>query len=153
MNVISKNLVLILMGLFVSLAQAQPLQQCLNNINQKEHRLDRQAQTLQCFRDYRSAIDMDGCFDLVSKVKLKSADLIQNLHSICFYETTLFKDLNSCSLKASAFATADQHDDALFECYRQFQNQLDQKQCIELSRKLIYPTKKKYLLNHCLNNI
>jgi hypothetical protein len=149
-----KTLFLLLTFYIFSLAEATPIQKCLAKAHQQVHIIDQSEDIENCFRTFKIQLSVDQCFALSKqeKMKKKSLDLNETLSSICFYETTFFKDTKSCLEKASEFKIATHHDEAVFECYRQFQDYLDMKQCIELSRKLIYPEKRSYLFQQCQNS-
>lgn len=75
----------------------------------------------------------------------------EEINSICFYETTPAKDMNSCLAETKKFKNATNHDEAVFYCYQQFQDKLTAKDCLKTADQLIYPLKKEYLRQHCHN--
>lgn len=154
MDVSCKKLILMLLLFFSSSGFSDTIGSCLNDAHKKTHVIDQHQAIETCFRLNRNSITQQQCFNSVNELSKskKYYDLIENLNSICFYETTAFSEFKSCLNRTSQFKIADNHDEAIFDCYRQFQNQLSQKQCIEASRKMIYPAKKDYLFQHCQSN-
>jgi hypothetical protein len=133
---------------------AAEINRCLAQAHKIEHIIPRYQKIENCFNTYSRNMKAESCFSLAANLKAtkKSMDLSETLHSICFYQTNLPRTIKSCLAQAQKFNLADNHDEAVFDCYRQFQHQLNQKQCIEVSRKLIYPSKRAYLMAQCQNN-
>lgn len=148
-----KNLILFLSSLFLSaLCFASPLELCLDSALRKGHRLNRIDATYMCFIKNKNLINSEMCFSSVQNLKpgQTSIELNEKLKSLCFYEVSLFKNIKSCLQKAPVFTLAINHDEAILECYNQFQENLNQKQCLKISKLLKYPSKKDYLAAHCL---
>ena len=147
-----KNLFVICSLLFISiLGQAAALDSCLTTASKIDHRLNRFDATLECFQKSKNAVSSDSCFLAVQNLKpgQTSIELNERLRSHCFYEASQFKTVELCLAKAEIFQLAINHDEAVFECYNQFQENLNQKQCLKLSELLKYPAKKDYLDAHC----
>lgn len=143
---------------FISLAQvsnAEGLKSCLQPAFKTQHRLNRFDAIQDCFEKNKLTVSEDQCYLAIQSVKIhnKSIELNEKMNSICFYEASRFKSISSCLVKAKEFSIANNHDEAVFECYRQFQNQLNKQQCLTVSKLLKYPDKKNHLENHCLNNV
>ena len=148
-----KNVIVILSLLMGSLsAQATTLDTCLAVAAKNDHRLNRFDSTLDCFQKSKNVINSDSCFAAVQNLKSgqTSIELNERLRSYCFYDASQFKNVKSCLSKTAAFQLAINHDEAVFECYNQFQENLNQKQCLKISDLLKYPAKKEYLESHCL---
>ena len=131
---------------------AKSFSQCISTAN-NQARLEREDALVECFKLHKAFIGSDNCFKQIHYLKAaqKSENLSEKLKSICFYEASIFQNSKLCSARASEFKDADTHDEAIFDCFMQFQDKINQKNCIELSSKLIYPAKKDYLLAHCQN--
>lgn len=143
------------MALFLShMALAGEIESCLEQAQKVPYKIDREKRIESCFRFNKAKVSHQRCFNLAAQANdpKKSLDLAETLSSICFYEISDFKELKSCTQAAATFQIADNHDEAVFDCYRQFQSQITKKQCLELSRQLTYPLKRDYLLQHCQNN-
>lgn len=127
---------------------------CLNQVKKTEHRLARLESIQSCFEKSKDVISEDTCFSAIKKIQThdKSIELGEKLNSICFYDVSRFKNVKSCLNKTSVFQIANNHDEAVFDCYRQFQATLNQKECLKVSSELKYPAKKEYLQNHCYDN-
>ena len=136
---------------FARFASASHFEICLSQVKATEHRLIRLESIQACFDNNKHSISADICFASAKKVQLRehSIELSENLNAICFYDVSQFKDINSCLKKAELFQISNTHDEAVFECYRQFQASLTLKQCLQVSDALKYPAKKEYLRNHC----
>lgn len=133
--------------------KAKSLDQCLK-ATFVQHRIERDENTLACFKQQKAFIGSDACFTKVRQIKAaqQSSNLSETLKQFCFYEASIFQSMKTCLLRSSEFSYADNHDEAVFDCYKQFQDRLTKKQCIEASNKLIYPAKKSHLLQQCYNN-
>lgn len=135
-------------------AIAAELSDCLISASQQEHRLEKEDSIRFCFNKYKTSITKEICYlfleQRVSKLSLRI--LNEEISSICFYETTPAKDMNSCLTETKKFKNATNHDEAIFYCYQQFQDRLTQKDCLKTAEQLIYPLKKEYLRQHCNNS-
>ncbi len=140
--------------LISSAAKAEELSQCLGSITTHEHRLEKEEAIRLCFNKFKSVISQENCFIYLAKKvpRLASTKLIEDIKSICFYETTSAKDIGSCMNNTKKFKSSSDHDEAVFYCYQQFQEKIGEKECLKIAEKLIYPLKKNYLIQHCLNN-
>lgn len=107
-----------------------------------------------CFKTHKAFLGSDNCFNQVRNLReaQQSANLSESLKFICFYEASIFQNIKTCLIRADEFKNADNHDEAVFHCYKQFQDKLTKKECNDTAKKLIYPAKKDYLLQHCANN-
>ncbi len=154
MTISSQKIFLILLFLFSTNTYSAPIETCIANARKNGNMIERKQALENCFKFNKNKISKKQCFDFATQINqsLRYSDLAETLNSICFYETTSFDSLQICLSGASNFAIADNHDEAIFDCYRQFQTTLSQNQCIAVSRKLIYPAKKNYLFQHCQNN-
>lgn len=147
-----KNLFVICSLLIISLlGEAAALDNCLATASKIDHRLSRFDATLECFQKSKNAVNSDSCFLSVQNLKpgQTTIELNERLRSYCFYDASQFKSIKSCLAKAATFQLAINHDEAVFECYNQFQENLNQKQCLKISELLKYPAKKEYLEAHC----
>ena len=154
MNVFPQKLILVTLFLIGLNASATSIELCLASAKKKTHVIDQHSAIEDCFQENLNQLTLQKCFSLVKEIdkNKKFYDLGETLNTMCFYSTSPFNSIKSCIAGTSKFKTADSHDEAVFDCYRQFQTELSQKQCIEVSRKLIYPAKKDYLFQHCQNN-
>lgn len=137
---------------FSLIGTAAELESCLTVAAKIEHRLNRTEAMLSCFEKNKKTIDSDTCFKGISLLKAKnfSTEQTEQVRANCFYEISRFKSISACLQKAKTFELAGSHDEAVFECYSQFQDDLNQKQCLTVSQLLRYPAKKEYLAEHCL---
>jgi hypothetical protein len=135
-------------------AMASNLSSCLSLAAIKEHRIDKEEAVRGCFNLHKNTINKDICyFSLDKKVSKKSsARLIEEMSSICFYETTLPNNLDTCLAETKSFKNSINHDDALFYCYQQFQDKIDAKTCLKIANLFVFPLKKTYLKQHCNSN-
>lgn len=144
------------MGIFLTSigAFSAEIDSCLTDAKKMTRIIDKRQSIESCFQIHIKKISQHRCYELTNSLPeaKKNQDLSETLNSICFYQTTDFPDIKTCTSKADLFKVADNHDEAIFDCYRQLQSKVSQKQCIEISRKLIYPEKKSYMLRHCQNN-
>lgn len=139
----------------MSAAANAGLSDCLISASQQEHRLEKEDSVRFCFNKYKESTSKETCYlFFAQKVpKLASTKLNEEINSICFYETTPAKDMNSCLIETKKFKNAINHDEAVFYCYQQFQDRFKQKDCLKTAEQLIYPLKKEYLQQHCNNSL
>jgi hypothetical protein len=128
------------------------LNQCLIETN-NQHRIERDENIQACFKKHKAFIGSDACYAQIKKIKAADQSVIlkENLKYICFYEASIFQNMNTCMVRAAEFADGEIHDEAIFDCYKQFQDKMNKRLCIQTSAKLIYPAKKAHLLQHCYN--
>lgn len=154
MDVSGKIISILVIG-FVSISlQASEIEQCLSYAISQEHRLEKEDAVKICFEKYKSKIDKNTCYDLIKK-KVRSLDssrLNEDITSTCFYDTTAAPDINSCLSESKKFKSSNNHDEAVFFCYQQFQEKLGKNECLKAAEQLIFPLKKEYLKQHCNNN-
>lgn len=138
-----------------STASARELSACLLSASYQEHRLEKEDSIRYCFNKYKDSINKETCYLFLAQKasQLASIRLSEEINSICFYETTPAKDMNSCLTETKKFKNSSNHDEAVFYCYQQFQDILTQKDCLKTAEQLIYPLKKEYLRQHCRNSI
>lgn len=153
MNVFRTFFILCILG-FSNLAFSSPIEQCLSRIGTKLHIIESEELILSCFEKNKATIGSNACFQLVNNFKKikKSFIMTEKIKSICFYDASIFQNISSCLLKTKEFKNAENRDEAVFDCYRQFQNTLTEKQCLKATTYLTYPAKKEYLLQQCSNN-
>ena len=151
------NYFLICLTLFFTLflsatSSAAEFDSCLASASKVEHRLNRIESVRICFEKNKKHLDSESCYKGTSTLKTKnySTEIMDQLKATCFYDVSRFKSVSICLQKAKIFELADSHDEAIFECYSQFQDELNQKQCLAVSELLRYPAKKEYLAEHCL---
>lgn len=139
---------------FAQLVFASSIDSCLSQARKLTHRLEKTDAILSCFDKTKESLSGQACFQAISKLQVheKSIELSEKINGICFYDSSRFKNITSCLDKVDVFKLASSHDEAVFECYRQFQYSLNQKQCLKVSAVLKYPAKKEYLANHCMEN-
>lgn len=137
--------------LISTISYSSNLPQCLSHINYQTHRLDKENNIFYCFDKYRTTTVQNSCFTNLDNMssKVVSIKLAEEIRSICFYETTPFKDLNSCMKEVKRFKNTANHDEAIFFCFQEFQNKINQKECLKTAKQLIYPSKKDYLIKYC----
>lgn len=154
MDVISQKIILFIVLFFGFNAFSSTMEVCLESAKKRTHVLDQHIAIEDCFQANLDRLSAQQCFSYAKQLNKnkKFYDLSETLNTLCFYSTSTFNDVKSCIAGSRNFAIADNHDEAVFDCYKQFQNTLSQKQCIELSRQLIYPAKKDYLFQHCQSN-
>lgn len=154
MNVVAKYSLILVLVFSSFQVLAGPLEACLSEAQRKTLIIDQKQAVEYCFQTQVKMISKNKCFAAaqLNVLAKKNTDLLETLSTVCFYQGEDFTSVKACLDKAGRFKIADNHDEAVFECYRQFQSVVSQKQCIEISRKLIYPGKKNYLLSHCQNN-
>lgn len=75
----------------------------------------------------------------------------ERVKNYCFYNISEFPSLQTCTAAAKKFFIAENKDQALFECVRQFTSQIDERSCLEIARMMTYREKRSYLENHCHN--
>lgn len=154
MNVRCK--IALIFGIFLvsSAAWSSTMDSCLADARNQKRVIDQRQATEECFHIHAVKLSKNQCDEAIKKSSLaqKNPDLQESLNSTCFYQSRPFHDVKSCLAGAEKLKLADNHDEAVFECYQIFQSRISQSQCIEISRKLIYPNKKNYMLRHCQNN-
>ncbi|MBC7742682.1 MAG: hypothetical protein H7061_10820 [Bdellovibrionaceae bacterium] len=153
MNIIVQSLILLVLMLSSASSLAKSFSQCISGANTL-HRLEREDTLLACFQSHKNFLGSDECFNQISKLKVaqRSGILSEKLKGICFYEASIFQNDKLCLKRADEFQNGENHDEAVFDCYKQFQDKLSQKACVEISNKLIYPAKRNHLYQHCMNN-
>ncbi len=154
MDVISKLLIIVVSLACTVSVTAMEIDSCLAEATRKTHVIDQQQAIETCFLSRASSIPQKKCFEAASRIgsSKRQLNMSETLNSICFYQTQEFSDLKSCLGGAKLFKIADNHDEAIFDCYKQFQSFISEKQCVEVSRKMIYPAKRNHLFAHCQNN-
>ncbi len=150
MKAFYSGLLLLVVTFASMIGNAAAINICLDRARKLTLAIDQKQTTEHCFRTYAKNLSKSKCFELVNS--LKKPDLQENLNSICFYQSQDFSDIKTCASGANQLKLADNHDEALFECYMQFQSQTSQKQCFEISRKLVLPHRKNHMRQHCQNN-
>ena len=113
------------------------LESCLHN--------EKQVQL--CITKKIKNLSIDSCF--AEAQKLKSDFLKEETLDFCFYQVSEFPTLQACTQRAILFKSADNHDEALFECARQHQTTLTKQSCLTIAQKMRYPEKIKYLTRQC----
>lgn len=153
MNKIWKTLTVACLALLPALSFAKSFNQCISD-TQYKHLIERQEDVKDCFVRFKNTLGSDNCFLQIRKLKVASQSeiLSENLKAICFYDASIFQNIQTCARRAGEFKNADNHDEAIFQCYRDFQDKISQKDCLTLSKKLIYPSKQDYLRQHCASN-
>jgi len=103
--------------------------------------------TKSCAEKNIKNLTLSRCFAEAEKIK---SDLSrENLKQFCFYEVSEFPSLKTCLSSAVQMIVAIHHDDAIFECVRQFQNVMDLNLCRKISKKMKYPEKAEHLVRKC----
>ncbi|MFZ3228619.1 MAG: hypothetical protein WA160_00315 [Pseudobdellovibrio sp.] len=151
---VRSSLIVLIIALY-NFAFAGSLENCLEPALKMAHRLNRLESIQTCFEQNKTKMVSESCFSTIAKIQThdKSIELTERLNSLCFYEVSQFKTIKNCLDKTNLFKITMNHDEGVFECYRQFQSTLNQKQCLAVSMQLKYPAKKEYLENHCKTNI
>ncbi len=134
-------------------SSAGELAKCLTSATYEQHRLEKENAIRSCFNSYKTYINKDTCYLFLEKnvTKISSTKLSEEINSICFYETTVAKDMKSCLIETKKFKTSGNHDEAVFYCYQQFQDAMNRKECLKVAKQMIYPAKKEYLEQHCFS--
>jgi hypothetical protein len=132
-------------------SQADELEKCLSAVSTSAHRLEREDAVARCFTSFTQMTGKDACFGHIEKYKsLVNSTRLQNLAlNSCFYESTGYKTMQDCMGDTKLFKKASDHDEAIFFCYQSFEERLSKQECSNTAKKLIFPAKRDYLLNHC----
>jgi hypothetical protein len=135
-----------------ALLQADELEKCLASVSAGVHRLEREEAVARCFTSFTQMTGKDACFGHIEKFKsLINSTRLQNLAlNSCFYESAGYKRMQDCMGDTKLFKKAGDHDEAVFFCYQSFEERLTKEECANTAKKLIFPAKRDYLLNHCL---
>lgn len=141
-------------GIHPAFGMTSNLNQCLSLINFQEHRLEKQKTIRYCFNKYKSEIKRNDCFQSIETLfkNKKSIALKDNLNGICFYDTTSVLNMKDCLNDSKKFNNTNNHDEAVFYCVQQFQDNISQKDCQSAVEQLVYPLKKNYLKRYCEAN-
>lgn len=139
-NVSMKYVLTILMIFNCSFGLANTLEKCLSSSAGAET-------TEKCAQKYIKNLTLNQCFSEAEKIKSELSK--ENLKQFCFYQVSEFPTLASCLNTSKKMAVMLNHDEAVFECVRQFQNQLTDVQCLKISDLLKYPEKKDHLKRKC----
>lgn len=147
-----KYVLFLSLALSATISTADELEKCLSSVGSKVHRLEREDAVTQCFTSFTPMTGKDACFGHVEKFKsLVSSTRLKNLAlNSCFYESTAYRSMQDCMGDTKMFKKASDHDEAIFFCYQSFQERLNKDECSNAAKKLIFPAKREYLLNHCL---
>lgn len=112
--------------------------------------LDDQPNEIQaCLRKTSKHITLGSCYDQANLIK--SNFLKENVRSYCFYHISEFPNLKTCVAKARSFTDAENHDAALFNCYSQFETEMNKSNCETMSKLFRFPEKGRYLKSNCEN--
>lgn len=103
--------------------------------------------TKSCAEKNIKNLTLSRCF--AESEKIKSDLSRENLRQFCFYEVSEFPSLKTCLSSAVQMSVAIHHDDAVFECVRQFQSIMDLSLCRKISKKMKYPEKSEHLVRKC----
>jgi hypothetical protein len=130
------------------------LEKCLSNVNNEVHRLDRESAVSSCFTKHTAAMTKPNCYTTIEKFKplISSSRLYKQAVGNCFYEAASFAKMSDCMKDTDKFRNAAEHDEAVFFCYQTFQDKIDKNACIKTAKRMIFPPKRDYLLNHCIQN-
>ena len=138
MNKLMKYVISLILIFSVSTSLCSPLEKCLSNTH---------VSTTDCAQQNIKLLTLSSCFAEAEKIK---SDLSkENLTQFCFYNVSEFPTLKSCLSRSKNFKTAINHDESLFECIRQFQNEISQIQCLSIAEKMRYPEKLEHLKRNC----
>ncbi len=118
--------------------QILPVEKCLNIVTNAPQ---------ECMKKHMNGVTIRTCYALSEKIYSYHAR--ENVKSHCFYNVSEFSHLDVCLGSAQKFFLAEDRDAALFECFRQFSQSIDQKSCLKISKKMIFQEKRNYLANHC----
>lgn len=133
-------------------AQGDTMERCLAQAEVKIHRLDKLDEVKNCLARYAATMSKSNCYSLIEKKSpdWSSIKLTEEARLLCFYETPTTKDIRSCLRYTEKLQDATRHDEAVFYCYQQFQENLSLDDCLLTARQMIYPVKTDYLKQHCL---
>lgn len=153
MNV-SRYVLIIVLAVAGVTAHADELEKCLNSIRPSTHRLERDEAVGKCFGELASSTGKDACFGHIEKYKslVNSTRLRSQAISSCFYESNSYRKIQDCVEDTKLFKIATEHDDALFFCYKSFEEVINKNECLSTAKKMIFPSKRDYLSNHCQEN-
>jgi hypothetical protein len=135
-------------------AGADELEKCLSSVSAMTHRIEREDAVARCFTNFTQTTGKDACFGHIEKFKslVSSSHLNSLALNSCFYESVSYKSMRDCMQDTKLFKNANDHDEAIFFCYQTFQDRVNKEECTQAARKLVFPAKREYLLNHCLEN-
>lgn len=142
----------LIFSIFISQSlMATEFARCLVSASERSHRLEKEESLLECFNKNKMNLSREICFKSITQNLPKSASgsFNEQLLSICFYETVISKDVNSCLHDSEKFKITINHDEAIFYCYQQFQEKISKKECLKIANKLTYPLKKEYFKQYC----
>lgn len=133
-------------------SQADELEKCLSTVGNHIHRLEREDAVARCFTSFAQITGKDACFGHIEKFKslLTTARLKGLALNGCFYESSAYRTMQDCMSDTKLFKTASDHDEAVFFCFQSFEQRLNKTECTNTAKKLIFPAKRDYLMNHCL---
>lgn len=124
--------------LVTTAGSARPLEKCMSDLSQT---------TKQCSEKFIKNLTLSTCFTEADALRSNLSK--ENLKQFCFYEVSEFPTLKSCLSASQKMNIAINHDEAIFECVRQFQDQIDLQLCYKIARKLLYPEKIQHLKRKC----
>ncbi len=137
----------------VQVLNASELQACLTKANRTAHIVDREDQIRECFKNKNNLKNLTGlqCFQLVANnaTVQKLQNLKENLNAICFFDVAQFTTPQQCLNQMGVFQSADQHDEAVFTCYKKFQEKINKVNCQQIAKYMIYDDKKEVLNRRC----
>lgn len=147
--VLSAGILLMVFG--ANLAQALPIDTCLAKADTISYRLDRLEALRACFNSHKAELNRESCNQIINtKIKQQySIKLTQDLQNFCFYEMAKTKNLKSCLREAHHIQSANDHDEAVFYCYQEFQDNMSRENCMMTSKQFVFPAKSDYLKQHC----
>lgn len=103
--------------------------------------------TSSCVNQNLTHKTLNQCYALVDTVRSTNAK--EKLKNYCFYQISEFPTLKSCVQASIKFFEAENKDQALFECYRQFAATTNKSSCLQIAKSMTYSDKRTYLENHC----
>jgi hypothetical protein len=92
-------------------------------------------------------LTLNNCFNEAENLKSNLSK--ENLKQFCFYQVSEFPTLSTCLNSTEKMTIALNHDEAVFECVRQFQDRISESQCRKISVKLKYSEKSQHLNRLC----
>lgn len=115
-----------------------PIEKCLNVATHL---------TSDCVNRHLKPKTIDSCYKMTDTIYSNQSK--ENVKNYCFYNISEFPTLKTCIDSAKRFFIAENKDQALFECVRQFSSTISSKDCMTVSKIMTYKEKASYLASHC----
>lgn len=103
----------------------------------------------ECIRRHLNPRTIQACYAMSETIYSSLSK--EKVREYCFYNINEFSSLKSCLAATKKFYMDENKDQALFECYRQFAPEINERQCLKISKMMSYRERRSYLENHCHN--